>query len=429
MPGLYLHIPFCTQACSYCDFYFVTQKTLVPAFVESLCKEIRSWKGGFGASPVETIYFGGGTPSVLSREQLGSIFNAIHETFDVQAEEITLEANPEHITREFLKMVCNIGITRLSMGVQSFDSMILSKMHRAHDREQAQNALKLIKEHTPELQSWSADLIYGNPGQSLEMLEADIEQLLSFDPPHISTYSLTLEDRTRLNKEVELGRTKMPDQDRVAEHAELVSRRLHETGYEHYEVSSYAKPGHRAVHNHRYWNQVEYLGFGPSAHSFLWESWCVSNRDVREMAQKPAMALKPAEATAIRWAQPRDLKQYLSKDFEQWQSLVLQSVEHGLQSHTTQSLKAVELEIEPLTLRDLAEERIMLAFRTRDGLTTKELRDRYRMELSETHLAWLEQKQREGLIEFSDNERTSRISLTEKGLVIADHLTVQFISI
>ena len=424
MPGLYLHIPFCTQACSYCDFYFVTQKTLVPAFVEALCREIQSWKGVFGTSPVETIYFGGGTPSVLSQEQIGSIFNAIHETFEVHTKEITLEANPEHITREYLKMVYDIGITRLSMGVQSFDPMILSKMHRAHDREQARNALKLIQEHSQELQSWSADLIYGNPGQTLEMLEADIEQLLSFDPPHISAYSLTLEDRTRLNKEVELGRTKMPDQDRVAEHAELVSRRLHETGYEHYEVSSYAKPGHRAVHNHRYWNHVEYLGFGPSAHSFLWESF----GDSGGVGVACAIAEKPAKARAIRWAQPRDLKKYLSQDFDRWKDRILTSKDQDGVSDTANESKP---EIEPLTLRDLAEERIMLAFRTKDGLTTKELQDRYGMELTENYLEWLEQKQREGLIEISDIEKNknSRISLTEKGLVIADHLTVQFISI
>jgi oxygen-independent coproporphyrinogen-3 oxidase len=319
-------------------------------------------------------------------------------------------------------MVCDIGISRLSMGVQSFDPGILSKMHRAHDRDQAQTALNLIKDHSRRLNSWSADLIYGNPGQTLEMLEADIKQLLSFDPPHISAYSLTLEDRTRLNKEVELGKTKMPDQDRVAEHAELVSRRLLEVGYEHYEVSSYAKPGHRAVHNHRYWNHVEYLGFGPSAHSFLWESFGDSGGAV----EATGMSAKSAEATAIRWAQPRELKQYLSQDFDRWKDLILASNNRDGVSDTPNESKP---EIEPLTLRDLAEERIMLAFRTKDGLTVAELNDRYGMELSETHLEWLEQKQLEGLIDFSGIERSGRITLTEKGLVIADHLTIQFISI
>ncbi len=310
------------------------------------------------------------------------------------------------------------------MGVQSFDPLILSKMHRAHDREQAQKALKLIKDHSVKLQSWSVDLIYGNPCQTVNMLEKDIEQLLRFDPPHISAYSLTLEDRTRLNREVELGRTQMPDQDRVAEHAEFVSQKLKEAGFEHYEVSSYAKPGHRAVHNHRYWNHVEYLGFGPSAHSFLWEN--------------------AFEGNPIRLSHERDLRSYLTQSTH---AGITKRYPYNLESNRQDSSSRDDspktdsdstffipsgMNFEKLTIKDLAEERIMMGFRTSDGVTEHELQTRYNYTLNLAQSKWLLRKIEEGLMQDSQHmtQKQGRIiKLTEYGLLIADTLTVDFLSL
>ena len=341
-------------------------------------------EGSVSPQPVETIYFGGGTPSVLNREQLGSIFKTVRETFELDAKEITLEANPEHITPDYLNMLTEQGITRLSMGVQSFDPGILASMHRAHDREQAIKALSALKDFS----SWSCDLIYGNPGQTLEMLRTDVEMMLSFDPPHISAYSLTLEERTRLHKEVQLGRTQMPEQDRVAEHAEFVSETLRAHGYERYEVSSYARPGHRAVHNHRYWNHVEYLGFGPSAHSFLWEH--------------------SPEGIPVRWSHDRDLRAYLSQ--------------------------RAGISKEKLSLQDLAEERIMMGFRTSDGVMTHELLTRYGYRLSSAQFDWIMRKMEERFVQMPKEQNpkeqnSNTITLTESGLAIADTLTVDFLAL
>lgn len=377
MAGIYIHIPFCKQACSYCDFYFVTQKKLVEPFTDALIQEIRSFRDTvYSDEPIETIYIGGGTPSQLSADQLQQIFNALDETFLLQPEEVTMEMNPDDVTPEYLKSLLDTGVNRASMGIQSFDEKLLEFMHRAHTNQEAIKALEHL--HTAGFPTFTADLIYGNPGQTLDMLEADIDQLLKFDPPHISAYSLTVEPKTRLGKQVELGRISPPDDEKVSAHFDLLTKKLRSAGLQRYEVSNYSKPGKEAVHNSNYWRHENYLGLGPAAHSFWWV-----NREAKRWENKP------------------DIKSYLDNT-------------------KGQNRKNYEV----LDLKGLAEERLMLGLRTVWGVSRVELKDRYQYELNTKQEQWLTYQKEKGMFEMEDDV----IRLTSEGLKIADLLTVDLLS-
>lgn len=229
MNGLYIHIPFCKQACSYCDFYFSTRKQLKKPFVEALIREILFYKGTKYSVPTyQTLYIGGGTPSLLNETELSAIFTALYSVFNLEFDEVTMELNPDDVTPSYLKLLQKTGVNRISMGVQSFQPELLTFMNRAHSRDEALMALRIIRETN--FPTFTADLIYGNPGQTLNMLEEDVETLLSFDPPHISAYSLTIEPHTRLGKQVKLGRIKPPDDDHVSDHIDLVTTHFSEAG-------------------------------------------------------------------------------------------------------------------------------------------------------------------------------------------------------
>jgi oxygen-independent coproporphyrinogen-3 oxidase len=378
MLGLYLHIPFCKQACSYCDFYFVTRQQQRKDFVDALIREIQSYENEpVSKQAVQSIYLGGGTPSLLHGDELKRIFEAIHKNFHTaDLLEVTMEVNPDDVNRTYLKDLKVLGINRLSMGVQSFNDEVLNFMHRAHNSEHARNCLQMIKES--EFDSWSADLIYGNPGQNTDMLKKDIETMLSFEPPHISAYSLTIEDKTRLGKAVSLGKIQPPDDEEVIKHYDLVFDELTKAGLNQYEISNYAQPGSEAVHNSNYWKHVNYLGFGPSAHSFIWD----------ENGNK-----------AYRLNNKRNLKAYLEDPLN------------------------VAEEIMELDMMDLAEERIMLSLRTHNGLDPEELKGRYHYVLNEYQLKYIEKMKREGYMEESDI-----LLLTHKGRSIADPITLDIIS-
>src|SRR5699024_7085246 len=184
MSGIYIHIPFCKQACSYCDFYFVTRQSLRDQFVEQLIQEIyRYHNSAYTNETVETIYFGGGTPSLLPPEQINAILSALYEVFPIQSQETTLEMNPDNVTAGYLKALSEIGINRASMGVQSFQPELLATMNRAHNREEALRCLELLAQSN--IKAFTVDLIYGNPEQSLQQLSDDINLLLSYNPPHV----------------------------------------------------------------------------------------------------------------------------------------------------------------------------------------------------------------------------------------------------
>lgn len=378
MSGLYLHIPFCKQACSYCDFYFVTRQQEKQQFVDQLVEEIRSKKDTrFVQEKIQTIYLGGGTPSLLSPKQVGHILKVIEEVFTLDLKEVTLEMNPDDVSKSYLEDLNSIGVTRASMGVQTFDENLLKFMNRAHSREEALACMEALS--SSHLDSFTVDLIYGNPNQSLEMLEKDLDTLLSFNPPHVSAYSLTIEPKTRLGKQFELARLVPPEDDVVAQHFDTVESRLGEAGILQYEVSNFAKSGFEALHNSAYWTHKNYLGFGPGAHSFWWGE---------------------DRSSAQRWNNKPDLKEYLSEGWRQ------------------------QHELEHLNLKSLAEERIMLALRTTVGLSFEILRKQYGFTFSEKHMNYLSHKEKEGKLMMTKEG----ISLTKKGLKISDAIVLDLIT-
>lgn len=377
MSGIYIHIPFCKQACSYCDFYFLTRGELRQPFVDALISEIQSYKNSkFARETVRTIYLGGGTPSLLTQQQLESIFKTLNDVFEIDAVEVTMELNPDDVSAGYLSMIRDLGVNRASMGVQSFDKKLLEFMHRAHNPEEAFEALEAIQKMG--FPSFTADLIYGNPGQSSATLIRDIDQLLRFNPPHISAYSLTIEPQTRLGKQVELGRIDPPDDDRVSEQFDLVRSELAKAGLEQYEVSNFAKPGNEAIHNSNYWNHENYIGLGPSAHSFWWD-----------------------EEGARRWLNQPNLKKYLKSEPGNYRD-----------------------EEENLSQKTLGEERIMLGLRTKWGVSEKNLVVSYNYRFSEKQQNWIENQIKKGLIKREND----CIKMTAKGLKISDHLVVDLLS-
>ncbi|MFN7708616.1 MAG: radical SAM family heme chaperone HemW [Sphingobacteriia bacterium] len=264
--ALYLHIPYCKQACSYCDFYFTTHPGRnEAALVQALASEFRIRHTQFGHPAVDTLYIGGGTPSLLHPDSLAQLFAALGQAVHPgKLLECTLEANPDDCTPERIAAWSTLGISRLSLGIQSFQPQILAWMNRAHTADQAQQALELVAASGL---AFSVDLIFAVPGRDMARLRQDVELLLAYQPLHISIYGLTVERKTLLHHWVSTGHTQLDEQQYVAEYTWL-HHRLSAAGYVHYELSSYAQPGQEAVHNARYWAQRPYIGLGPSAHGY-----------------------------------------------------------------------------------------------------------------------------------------------------------------
>ena len=277
MAGIYVHIPFCRKACHYCNFHFSTTHSLLPQMVDSIVEEIRLRKD-YLSSPVSTIYFGGGTPSICSNEQLSILINEIKNTFSLSSNvEMTLEANPDDITIDKLLHWKSVGINRLSIGVQSFRAEDLQWMNRAHNAEQATAAILLAKESG--FNNISIDLIYGTPTLYDEQWQHNVQTAIALQVPHLSCYALTVEPKTALDKMIEKKKILAPDPEKQARHFELLMDWMAAAGYEHYEISNFAKPGMRSKHNSSYWQGEHYIGFGPAAHSFNGNSrqWNIAN--------------------------------------------------------------------------------------------------------------------------------------------------------
>lgn len=372
--SLYVHIPFCTQRCSYCDFYFVTTKHGQSEFIESVCQEIHQVAQNFPHTSVSTIYFGGGTPSRLSPGSIGRILEQIHTCFTThQVLEITLEANPEDITAQGLEELIHAGITRISLGVQSFQDADLKFMNRCHSAEQAVQACDLI--HSAGLASWSLDLIFGIPGASPQSWQKNLHLATETGVPHISAYSLTIEPYTPLHKQVKKGIVKPVSDEETLDQFQQAMEILQSDGFDHYEISSYARSGHHSEHNSRYWNHTNYLGFGPSSHSFWWQN-----------------------DTAFRWENVRNLKTY---------------------SKTLAVRKSPVSHQEILSDHDLVREKIMLGLRTSEGLNLNELLKRYRFDLvkhKHQELATLKSRQ----LIF---QRGANLHLSMKGMRVCDRVT------
>lgn len=278
MAGIYLHIPFCKQACNYCNFHFSTSLRLKDDMVDALIKEISLQKNYLAGQTIETIYFGGGTPSLLSAEELMRIWDALEKNFPEQElKEVTLEANPDNLTAAYLQALRNTPVNRLSIGIQSFHDKDLQYMNRAHNAKEADYAVKAAQDKG--FDNISIDLIYGTPTMSDKEWLENIQLATALQIPHISSYALTVEARTALAHAIEKGKSKEPDNARTAAQFEQLMESLTQAGYDHYEISNFAKPGKYAVHNTNYWKGKHYLGLGPSAHSFNTHSrqWNVAN--------------------------------------------------------------------------------------------------------------------------------------------------------
>ncbi len=278
MSGIYIHIPFCKQACHYCDFHFSTSLKMKRALVEALQKELILRKDEGIGEVIETIYFGGGTPSVLEISELQSIIKTVYKHYQViENPEITLEANPDDLTDESVfKNYKNIGINRLSIGIQSFFDGDLKLMNRAHDANEAKACLQTAKKYFDNI---SIDLIYGIPGMSVDRWLKNIQTALAFDVPHLSCYALTVEPKTALHSFIKKGIMQAPDDEMAQLHFQVLTETLEKQNFIHYELSNFGKEGFFSKNNTAYWLGKKYLGIGPSAHSYdgLSRSWNVSN--------------------------------------------------------------------------------------------------------------------------------------------------------
>lgn len=380
LAGLYVHVPFCSQRCVYCDFYFTTTNRETGAFARAAAVEIEAYGREYGErEPLETLYLGGGTPSLLPLDELAVVLDAVHEHFDTSAlREVTLEANPEDLDAATPGALRAMGVTRLSLGVQSFFDEDLAFMNRVHDGAQAEQAVEWVADA---FDSFSVDLIFGIPDQPFEHWGANLEKALRLGAPHLSTYSLTVEERTPLAKQVQLGRVVPEGDETLRERYLFTHEYLEARGLAHYEVSSFAAPSHESQHNSLYWSHSNVLAVGPSAHAF----W----RETRSKAQ--------------RWANVAHLGR--------WRGL-LEAGHLPVDSH------------EHLGADVLADEAVLLGLRRLDlGLDLDALARDYGADLLVERREVLSAMEGAGLLTVRDG----RVRLTPEGAVVADAVAVRLV--
>jgi oxygen-independent coproporphyrinogen-3 oxidase len=382
--GLYVHVPFCSQRCVYCDFYFTTTRRDEGPFTRALALEAeRVGQEYRDTAPLRTLYLGGGTPSLLTPSALGAVIGSAHEHFDTGGlEEVTVEANPEDLAgpdgAAWLRAARDLGVTRLSLGVQSFFDDDLRFMNRAHDAAQAEAGTEAA---VAEIGEVSVDLIFGVPDQPFEHWGANLQKAVRLGAAHVSTYSLTVEERTPLHKMVRLGRVVPEGDEALRERYLFTHDYLGEHGFEHYEVSSFARPGRRSRHNQSYWAHETVIGLGPSAHSF----W----RETR--------------SRGWRWADVAHLGR--------WQGLLL-----GGES-------PVEWR-EQIGPDELADEAVLLGLRRLvDGLDLDVLERDYGVDLLTDRRAELAALEGAGLVEVAPG----RVRLTVEGAAVADAVALRLV--
>jgi oxygen-independent coproporphyrinogen-3 oxidase len=369
-PGLYIHIPFCRTKCHYCGFYSTTTLAQIPDFLWALGKEMDIYRNDFSA--FDTVYIGGGTPSVLSVKDLGIILAGVAGKFNVSPHaEITLEANPGDVSLKLLQDFRRLGINRLNLGIQSFADDTLNFLGRRHSRQQAILAIEMADKAG--FDNLGLDLIYGLPGQSLADWLDTLRQALSFQPSHLSCYQLTLESRTPLGIRHLKGEVSLPDAETLADLFFQTAAALEQAGYLHYEVSNFARDEvSLSSHNQKYWRHTSYLGLGPAAHSF------------RENK---------------RWGNHRDLARYIN----------------DLKSNA----KPVDTE-EMLTPEELRLEALFLGLRTKEGIDLDNFRERYDCDLLIEKKATITHLIDEGLLEISGGCLRPTLS----GMAVADSLAL-----
>jgi len=278
MAGIYIHIPYCKKLCSYCDFYHIISDNDHSLFLDALKKEIEIRQDYLNRETVSTIYFGGGTPSVLSIKEIEFILDILRKNFIIESEnEITIEVNPDDIRDNYFRELKNLGINRISLGVQSWRDEDLRFLNRRHTSEQSADAL--ASAFAAGFENVSIDLIYGIPGMTTEHLASNLIRTFSYDIKHLSAYHLTIEPDTVFGKMKQKNRLNETDEEESVAEFNLLIEKTEEAGFIHYEISNFSKPGYISLHNTNYWRQVSYLGLGPSAHSFNGYSrqWNVRN--------------------------------------------------------------------------------------------------------------------------------------------------------
>ena len=374
IPGLYIHIPFCLSKCHYCDFYSLTSISAVPDFLDALFKEMEMYCNRF--NPFDTVYIGGGTPSLLSPQQLESVLVNVRENFNLISNpeitpEITIETNPADLNRSFLESMCENGINRINIGVQSFDEKALNFLGRRHSVKQAISGVEASR--AAGFHNIGLDLIYGVPAQDIGSWLDTLKQAVAFSPEHISCYQLTLETKTPLGMRYQAGEFSLPGEELQYEFFMKTSELLEDADYNHYEVSNFARgKEHTSRHNQKYWDHSPFLGLGPAAHSF---------RDNQ------------------RWWNHRSINRYLT------------SINAG-------SLPVEETET--LTMEQLRLEALYLGLRTKKGVSLQDLKNRYDYDLFTEKKEMLDKLQEEGLLSIQDGY----LYPTQTGLAVADSLSL-----
>ena len=366
MAGIYIHIPFCKTRCIYCDFYSTTRSELKSQYIRALCRELTERKEYLKGEAVETIYFGGGTPSQLSEEDFKEVFKTIEQVYGMrEATEITLEANPDDLTEEYIGMLHTLPFNRISMGIQTFDDATLQLLNRRHNATQAIEAVKHCRQAG--FQNISIDLIYGLPGETEQRWAQDLQQAVSLDVEHISAYHLIYEEGTPLYKMLQQHSVSQVDEDSSLNFFSTLIDTLSAAGYEHYEISNFCKPEMYSRHNTSYWQGIPYLGCGPSAHSFDGDSreWNVAS-----------------------------LNQYLS------------SIEQGQRQHET----------EQLNTQTRYNEYIITGLRTMWGISTEELKKKFGDRVWKYCLEQASSYLENGKLELHND----RLKLTREGIFISD---------
>ena len=291
--GLYIHVPFCLSKCAYCSFYSIKSINLIPDYLGAIRKEIKFYSKDFHS--FDTIYLGGGTPSLLSPEQLASIFSAIHKTYKIAADaEISLEANPGDISPEYLKALRSMGINRLNIGIQSFDDKLLQFLGRRHSANEAIVAIETARQAG--FNNLGIDLIYGVQGRGIKSWKNTLLKAVSFFPEHISCYQLSIDTKTPLYKKYEQSGFSLPNENAQVEFFMTTAEILENAGYIHYEVSNFARTDYlKSRHNLKYWRHLPYLGLGPGAHSFLDQKRWWNKSSVRNYLEEIARDKMPVE--------------------------------------------------------------------------------------------------------------------------------------
>ena len=375
MAGLYIHIPFCKQRCSYCAFYSTTLYNIRERYVDALCKELIARKNYTGNTSIETIYFGGGTPSTLSIEQLQKICDTIHSAYNVApSAEKTIECNPDDLTADFLTQLRKLPFNRISMGVQSFNDTQLQRLGRRHNAEKARQAVANARKAGYD--NISIDLIFALPGSTIADWEHDLESAIALRPNHLSAYNLTYEEGTPMHRALERGDFAELSEEENIEQFQMLIAKLKGAGYRHYEISNFALPGCESRHNSSYWNDTPYIGCGAAAHSYNGTS-------------------------------------------RQWNIADIQKYINSIESNSP------EFEIEHLSEEERYNDTILTRLRTADGVPLTWIKEKFSDKLN-NHLRRAAEKE---IALGNLKEENGHLSLTEKGIFISDAVIREFIFI